>query len=390
MNIKKQLNILDYTLLSLMRKKFKNLGIILVFTSVIFISGSVIFLSYSFRREAMLVLKDAPELIIQKMTAGRHELIPENLSASIMKIPGVAKVVPRYWGYYYDSLVKANYTVIAESGPLSGKNSMLRGRIPGKAAEHEAAIGRGIARARFVEIDDRIALQSADGGLMDFRVVGIFEEESELLTSDLIIVTAEDFRGLFSFPEGMATDLIVTVNNETEAPVIARKVKERFHGSRPILRSEIVRTYDAVFGWRSGMVLALFGGALVAFAILAWDKATGLSAEEKKEIGVLKAIGWETSDILLMKFWEGLAISVSAFLPGMIFAYIHVFIFGAPFFAPALKGWSVIYPDFRLAPFINPYQLATLLCLTVVPYIAATIIPSWKAAITDPDEVVRG
>ena len=54
----------------------------------------------------------------------------------------------------------------------------------------------------------------------------------------------------------------------------------------------------------------VLSGALFAFIILAWDKATGLSAEEKREIGILKAVGWETSDILLMKFWEGAAVSL--------------------------------------------------------------------------------
>jgi ABC-type lipoprotein release transport system permease subunit len=36
--------------------------------------------------------------------------------------------------------------------------------------------------------------------------------------------------------------------------------------------------------------------------------------EEKREIGILKAIGWETSDIIRMKFWEGLVVSLSSFL----------------------------------------------------------------------------
>jgi lipoprotein-releasing system permease protein len=390
MSITKHINVLDYTLLSLSRRKFKNVMIILVFTLVIFITGSILFLTYSFKREALLILQGSPELIIQKMIAGRQELIPVSISGEIMKIPGVARVEPHNWGYYYDSLVKANYTVIASDESISKNNRLIVGSLPGNNDSHAAAIGEGISKARFVDLNGIVSLQSSRGGVMDFTVTGIFESDSALLTSDLIVLGLSDFRKLFEIPEGMSTDLIVHVSNETEAPVIAKKIRDLFPDTRPILRKEIIRTYDAVFGWRSGLILTLFAGALVAFIILAWDKATGLSAEEKKEIGILKAIGWETSDILEIKFWEGLTISLTSFFSGIILAYAHVYFFGASLFAPALKGWSVIYPDFRLVPFINLYQIVTLMALTVIPYIASTIIPSWKAAITDPDEIVRG
>lgn len=389
MSVTRHINILDYTLRSLLRRKFKNAGIIIVFTFVIFLSASILFLTYSFKHEASLIMQDSPELIIQKMMAGRHELIPVGVASSILNIPGVAGVEPRYWGYYYDSLTKANYTVISSETAVSGQNRLLEGVLPG-GERNTAAIGRGVARARFINLGDEISLQSSDGDIVDFRVVGVFEAGSDLLTSDVIVIGLRDFTKLFGMPEGLATDLSVHVRNANETPVIARKIQAYFPDTRPILRSEILRTYDAVFGWRSGLILTLFAGALVAFIILAWDKATGLSAEEKKEIGILKAIGWETSDILEIKFWEGIAISLSSFLLGILLAYLHVFFFGASFFSPALKGWSVIYPDFRIVPFINPYQIAILLSVTVIPYIASTIIPSWKAAVTDPDEVVRG
>jgi len=390
MSINNHMNVLDFTLQALLRRKFKNFGIVVVFTFIVFITGSILFLSYSFKREALLILKGSPELIVQRMSAGRHELIPVKFSGHISGIPGVSSVEPRYWGYYYDSLVKANYTVVAASDEVSGNNRMIRGRLPGKDETGVAAVGRGVAKARFVDQGGTIALLSSSGDLMEFRVVGIFESESELLTADLVVIGRPDVIKLFGMPAGRATDLAVSISNETEAPVIAGKIRAEFPDTRPILRREIIRTYDAVFGWRSGLIVTLFAGALVAFIILAWDKASGLSAEEKKEIGILKAIGWETSDIIEMKFWEGLVISLSSFLLGVILAYLHVYFFGASLFAPALKGWSVIYPDFRLTPFIDPYQIVMLLVLTVIPYIASTIIPSWKAAITDPDEVVRG
>ena len=136
-------------------------------------------------------------------------------------------------------------------------------------------------------------------------------------------------------------------------------------------------------------MIVILMGALLAFIIFAWDKASGLSQEERKEIGILKAIGWETSDVILMKFWEGMAISLSSFLVGALLAYVHVFFASSALFEPALKGWAVLYPRFKPIPFIDASQLAALFFLTVVPYTVATIIPSWRAATVDPDSVMR-
>ncbi|MEN8232412.1 MAG: FtsX-like permease family protein, partial [Thermodesulfobacteriota bacterium] len=126
------------------------------------------------------------------------------------------------------------------------------------------------------------------------------------------------------------------------------------------------------------------------FCILAWDKATGSSADQKQEIGILKAIGWDTSEVLALKFWEGLIIALTSFLLGTIAGFVHVFTFNAFFLAPVIKGWSVVFPDFHLTPHLDPYLVFTLGFLTITPYVASTVIPAWKAAITDPETIMRG
>jgi ABC-type lipoprotein release transport system permease subunit len=74
---------------------------------------------------------------------------------------------------------------------------------------------------------------------------------------------------------------------------------------------------------------------------------------------------------------------------GTILGYAHIFLTAARLFAPVLKGWAVLYPQFQITPFIDGALIASLFFFTVVPYTAATIIPSWKAAIVDPDSVMR-
>jgi len=258
-----------------------------------------------------------------------------------------------------------------------------------KLEPDKIAIGQGISRTRLIFPGDSMEFKSQDGTLLSLQVRQIFPAASELVSSDLILLSEEDFFRLFGGSKEQATDLALGVRNPKELSTIALKIAEMYPDTRIILREEILRTYDSIFDWRGGMMIFILAGALFAFIILAWDRASGLSQEEKREIGILKAIGWETSDVLLLKFWEGLVISLSAFLAGIIFAYGHVFFAKSLFFEPVLKGWSVLYPDFRLTPFIDPAQIATLLFLTVVPYTVATIVPSWRAATIDPDSVMR-
>jgi nitrous oxide reductase accessory protein NosL len=82
-------------------------------------------------------------------------------------------------------------------------------------------------------------------------------------------------------------------------------------------------------------------------------------------------------------------VSLTAFLAGVLVAYLHVFVSSAALFEPVLKGWAVLYPRYDLVPHIDPYQLLALFFLTVVPYTVATVVPSWNAATVDPDLIMR-
>ena len=373
--IDKQKNILDFTLSSLLKRKGKNAALVCVYTVVVFVLASIMFFTHAIKKEAMLILKDAPEIIVQRMVAGRHDLMDLKYADEIKKITGVSSAGGRLWGYYYDPLFKANYTLM----------------VPPefKYQQGEIAVGQGVSRSAVTEEGNIMPFFGIDGKLMSFRIRELLSSESELVTSDLVLMSEPDFRTLFGIPKSMATDLAVTVGNPQEVVTIANKIKKQLPDTRPIIREEIIRTYDTIFDWRSGIMLVIFSGALLAFIIFAWDKASGLSAEERKEIGILKATGWETADVILMKYWEGTVISLTSFLTGMILAYVHVFFSSAALFEPVLKGWVVLYPQFRLVPYINAYHVATLFFLTVVPYTTATIIPTWRAAIVDPDSVMR-
>ncbi|MGZ6236452.1 MAG: ABC transporter permease [Syntrophales bacterium] len=371
----KQRNILEFTLSSLLRRKGKNFSLLAVYTLVVFALASAMFFTEAMKREASLILKDSPEIIIQRTSQGRYDPIPVKYLDKIRKIRGVISAGPRLWGYYYDPVVGANYTLMVPRN--------------GAPARDTIAIGNGISRGRMVYRGDIMSFRTYNGLVRTLTVEREMASESEIVSADLILTSEADFRGIFGLPAQQATDLVVSVRNPKEVVTIAKKILELLPDTRPIIRDEMVRTYDSVFDWRGGIFVVLLSMALLAFVIFAWEKASGLSAEERREIGILKALGWETADVISVKAYEGMVVSLFSFCLGIVFAYAHVFFSSAALFAPALKGWSVLYPDFRLTPFIDPYQVAVLFFLTVVPYTVTTIVPSWRAAIVDPDSVMR-
>jgi lipoprotein-releasing system permease protein len=373
--IEKQRNIIDFTLSSLFRRKAKNAALMIVYTLVVALLASVMFFTRSLRQEASFVLQGAPDMVVQKLIAGRYDLMPVTYKNAIKDIRGVSAIHGRLWGYYFDAGIGENYTVM-----VPPDNTIKQGSI---------SVGEGIARSHKIAIGDFFPMRAQDGNIVLFQIAGILSSASSLVSSDLLLMSERDFRSFFKIPAAHVTDFALSVKNPRELGTIAQKVTFALPDTRPIIRDEIARTYDSVFGWRNGLIVVILFSVILSFIIFAWDKASGLSAEEKYEIGILKALGWETSDVLLMKFWEGIVISFSSFLLGTLLAYFHVFFTSSSLFQPVLKGWAVLYPDFTLVPSIDAYQVTTLLFLTVVPYTVATIIPAWRAATVDPDAVMR-
>jgi ABC-type lipoprotein release transport system permease subunit len=373
--VERQRWILDFTLASLLRRKAKNLSLLAVYALVVFAVASVLLLTRSLRDQSLRALRGAPEIVVQRMTAGRHDLAPPAYVDAAKMVRGVTGARGRLWGYYFDAISGANYTVLVPDAFWGQRGDVV--------------VGPGVARVRRLQVGDLVDVRAADDGYLRLRVIEVVPHEGELVASDLILVGEADFRRWFGLRDGRFTDVAVKVRNSREVDTVVHKLLDGLPDARAITRAGIARTYTAAFDWRSGLVVTVLAGAVLAFVVVAWDKASGLSAEEQREIGVLKAIGWDTADVLLVKFWEGVVVSLTAFAVGALAAYAHVYLGHAALLRPALEGWSALYPDLDLAPTVSALEIATLLFLTVVPYTVATIVPSWRAATADPDAIMR-
>jgi lipoprotein-releasing system permease protein len=148
-SLEKQRYYIDFTLSSLWRRKGKNLALVLAYTLVVFSLASVMFFTQALKREAALVLRGAPEIIVQKLVAGRHDLIPLSYIQPIKAVRGVEDVQARLWGYYFDPIGRATYTIMTTAG-LALK-------------DNEIVVGAGISRVRRLFRGKAMLLRTYEG-----------------------------------------------------------------------------------------------------------------------------------------------------------------------------------------------------------------------------------
>ena len=386
------LNIFDYALGSLYRKAFKNFLVFLVFSVIVFLFASFQLMTSALSELGQRVLVTAPDITVQQMAAGRQIFIANSQAQEIRRIFGVRRVTERVWGYYFDEKNGANYTVWGldprDTNLLSLLSRPTTGEWPEPPWQDRVVMGEKVQKLLGLGQRKMFSLFRPDLTLASFEVAGTFDHEFDLLTGDTIFMANTAVRDLFRIPSSYSTELQVDVANPGEIDNIAVKISNKLPGVRVITRSQILKTYRAVFGWRSGFGLVCLLAAVVSFAILSWDKATGLSREEFREVGILKVLGWQTGDIVLIRFFESFALATVSFLVVYLLACVHVLFFDGSLSRSIFLGWSVLRPDFRLVPPFNLEDVIVVLVIGVVPYMSATVIPAWRAATVPADSVI--
>jgi ABC-type lipoprotein release transport system permease subunit len=375
--------LLAYALGAAGRRGGRNGAIAIGLACVVFAFATVLFASEALRETSRRFAAEAPTLTVQQLVAGRAALVDVADAARIAAIPSVRHVDARVWGYLYLGALEANVTIVGVHD------------LDGEALhDGEAVFGADVAHALGLRASDRVAVAASASGdgvptprMLD--VHRVLDRESALYAGDVVIVSEATARLLLDVPDGLATDFAVDVFPPEETRIVENAIATTLHGARVIDRESLGRSFELTFDARAGLLSATLVPALLALLLLAWERLTGLGDEERREIGVLKAIGWSTRDVLSARLTEAGLVATTGTAIGLGLAYVHAFVLGAPLLVPALFGWSNLRPALVLTPSTDPIELLVLVASVVVPFGAISIVPAWRAANVDPDRLLR-
>ena len=385
------MKMLEFALAFLKRRVWKNLSLFFVFSLVIFLIMSIFLIASSIKTQLTTTLKLLPDIYVQKIVAGRMDNIDAGRIEAIEDIDGVDWAMGRIWGYYYFAPAGVNFSVVGvDFDDVSYTKSLNELIASNDKSGNFMYVGEGVKRVLQEHYyKDFFNFITPSGDFLKVQLAGVFPASSALVASDTIVVPVYVARKIFELPKNLVTDIVVKLQNPKEARIIAAKIQNLYPDTRVITKEDIKTSYQNMFDYKSGLFLALFISSFIAFFILVFEKASSVGKEQIKEIGILKALGWRVEDVLKLKLLESVIVIGSSFLVGVVGSYFFVFVLQAPLLRDIFSGFSILKPKFDLMPVYDMSLVVSIFLVTVPLYLAATIVPSWRAAVIDPEEAIR-
>lgn len=391
--MRRSLALLAYAQSALSRRAGRSVALTLSLALTTAMSGSIFLVGSSLDATADALAEDMPALVVQRMLAGRPALLRHEDAERLRALPSVRRVSERVWGYLYQPALESNVVVYGLDA------SALVEAIGGDAPldDDEVLVGSALGASLGLRAGDRLALVPASAPPSDehaaivvLRVRALLPEGAAMVHGDSVLASPSMARRLLGLAEGDVVDLALDVFPPEEAGVVASRVLERIAGARIIERDALTRRRTLTFDARAGLLSATLLPLLLAMLLMAFDRLSGLGDLERREIGILKAVGWSTRDVLTARMLEsGIIASIGAG-SGLLSAYAFVFLLGAPGLIDGYLGWSNLRPELVLVPTIDLDLVLFTLSLVTLPFVAVSVFPAWRAASVDPERAMRG
>jgi len=242
-------------------------------------------------------------------------------------------------------------------------------------------LGTKLAKNLGVGMGDNVQLMTSGGVTKVYKIIGLCETGSSGVDKTRALISIHTARQLFSKNKNYATEILINIKDfntakkvaQDIAPVSQYKVEPWMEGNSQLDSANVLREILAIAGSLTILIVAGFG----IYNIM------NMTVNEKiKEIAILKAMGYNGSDIVEIFLSQSLVIGFIGGVVGMIFGFIiSKIISKIPF---QIATFSTLPMDFRISDYVMAFLFG------IIITIIAGYFPARKASKVDPVEIIRG
>ncbi len=380
---------------NLRRYRARSFAVLIPLTLVMATSSFMMLSRGGFQKDAEIAEGFLPDITVQGVEAGRVGKISMEKRSRIQEIRHVRQVVPRVWGYLplkIDGTDEAYTLMGLDIGSLARDGNLplafAAGSFLAPQDRHKAVLGGGVALKFNAHVGDKILIQDSLGNRGEYEVLGIFNNTVQIYSADLIIVPIADARAFFGLSESFASDFLVYTDARENADRVAWEITRLYKNVRVLTGRALTDLVKEAFGRRGGTFQAMWLILLTAVLPLVWAQSSHISVAVGREIGILKAVGWHTEEIIELRMLESFILGLAGTSAGVLLGFVYALL-GTPGISAYCLGCASIYPKFPVPVYCDPQSVLLLFILGVVPLMGVSAIPAWLAGVIDADEAIR-
>ena len=380
--------------LQLFKERSKHLSVIVISVMILFLLSSILFISSSIRYSLDETLKAQPDFVVNRVQGGTALSTPIKWSDELIEIYGITKVAPRVYGRYFYEAKEKSFLIVGVDffeEQAHEKLQKLIDQIDLKAflSGNNMLVGEGVKEYLNAHFYKEAYNFLTPHGL--FVKVDIFDDlpsESNLIANDMMVMPIDLARMILGYEDGEVTDITFNVPNPDEWYMISDKVSALHYDLQVVNKSDVQKSYENLYNYKGGFFLILFLIVLSTFALILYQRYSMVYSSERRQIGLLRALGWSINDVLKFKFMETLLVVTISFIIGLFMAYSYVFVLGAPLLKEIFLGGQNLHNSLSFIPVVDLSVITSIFLLYALPFIAAVLIPVWRVSVTDPKEAM--
>jgi ABC-type lipoprotein release transport system permease subunit len=351
-------------------------------------------LSKGLQAEAEASVGFGADLYVTGSRFGRPAPLPLSAVSAVRALDGVTEVVPRIIGEVLLGKERLHAVLVGvPTERLPAWSDCIDGELPhGGGGPNQLVIGTALARRLNLKVGSvLLPFYHAERGERLSRIVGVFRPDAPLWQANLVLTTFDTAAHLFD-QAGLATDLLVWCRPGSQTEVSRRMEQSQLLGdmqARVTAREDLLALLPRGLLHRAGIfnlhfVLVFVVGILVLLV----TSGVGL-AERRREIGILKATGWQTDEVLLRGAVEGICLSLAGTCTALLLAWLWLRLFNGWGVAGFFLAGSEAAPDFQVPFQLTPVPALLALVLSLVIVLSGTLASLWRAATVAPREAMR-
>lgn len=380
--------------LQLFKEKSKHLSSVMISILLLFLLSSVLFISSSIRFSLEETLKVQPDFVVHKTLGGTAVPTPLVWADEIIDIYGVSNVTPRVYGRYFFEAKEKSFLVVGvdfleEQSHKNLKKLIDNTDIKSFFETEQMMVGEGVKRYLKEHFyTNEYNFLTPKGVFKKVKIFKTLPSQTNLIANDMIVIPIDLARKILGYSQEEVSDITFDVPNPDEWRLMNDKLSSLHYDIQVVNKDEVKKSYENLYNYKGGFFLILFLIVLTTFTLILYQRYSMVNSLEKRQIGVLRALGWSINDVLKLKFTETLILIFFSYIVAVFLAYIFVFIFQAPLLQEVFLGGQNLQNSISFIPVVDFSVLSSIFLLYALPFISAVLIPVWKIAVTDPKEAM--